>query len=54
MDTVGEIELQFFPPLPSSTISYTLAGQKRSQGFPYSSRQRVAHTEVSATFRWEG
>ncbi len=31
------------PPAPSSTISYTLAGQNRVQGLPNSAVQRVAH-----------
>src|SRR5215469_3373286 len=42
------------PPLPSSTISYTLAGQKRSQGLPYSRVQRPAQMLVSATLRCTG
>src|SRR5215469_2173185 len=42
------------PPLPSSTISYTPAGQNRSQGLPYSRVQRPAQMLVSATFRCTG
>src|SRR5271170_1544010 len=42
------------PPAPSSTISYTPAGQKRSQGLPYSLPQRLAQISVSATFRCTG
>ena len=44
-----------FPGLAASgTISYTFAGQKCWQGFPYSSRQRVTQIEVSCTIRWLG
>src|SRR5437868_8158361 len=42
------------PPEPSGTISYTPAGQKFSQGLPYSTTQRVAQMLVSCTFRWTG
>src|SRR5215472_12496550 len=42
------------PPAPSSTISYTPAGQKRSQGLPYSRLQRSTQMRVSATFRCTG
>src|SRR5574337_1700841 len=38
----------------SSTISYTLAGQKRVQGLPYSTVQRSTQTLVSATCRGTG
>src|SRR5262249_52644839 len=42
------------PPAPSSTISYTPAGQNRSQGLPYSRLQRSMQMRVSATFRCTG
>src|ERR1700694_2694504 len=42
------------PPRPSSTSSYTLAGQKRSHGLPNSRAQRCAQMLVSATFRCTG
>src|SRR6185437_9685754 len=38
----------------SSTISYTLAGQKRWQGLPYSIVQRSMHIVVSSTCRCTG
>src|SRR5262249_1935790 len=41
----------FFPPWPSSTISYTLAGQKRVHGLPYSIRHLVRQMSVSCTIR---
>src|SRR5580658_10047487 len=51
---VGGVDLQAPPAVASSTISYTPAGQKRSQGWPYSLPQRCAQIEVSATFRCTG
>src|SRR6185312_15623557 len=43
------------PSLPgSSTISYTLAGQKRMQGLPYSTVQRSTQMLVSSTCRCTG
>src|SRR6201998_2406357 len=42
------------PPWPSSTISYTPAGQKRSHGLPYSTAQRPAQMLKSATLRCTG
>src|SRR5262249_31347649 len=41
------------PPLASS-ISYTAAGQKYWQGFPYSTVQRLIQILKSRTFRWGG
>src|SRR6187551_3728308 len=38
----------------SSTISYTLAGQKRVQGLPYSTVQRSTQMLVSSTCRCTG
>src|SRR5579875_1777629 len=42
------------PACASSTISYTLAGQKRVQGLAYSVTQRSTQIEVSATCRCTG
>jgi len=44
----------FTAPFASLAISYTDAGQKYWQGFPYSSRHLVAQMFVSATRRWQG
>src|SRR6185312_14239870 len=40
--------------MASSTISYTLAGQKRVQGLSYSSLQRVTQMDGSETTKWTG
>jgi hypothetical protein len=44
----------FFPPAPSSTISYTDAGQNRVHGLPYYVAQRVAQMLRSRTFKCGG
>src|SRR6266481_3488886 len=44
----------FTLPFVSLAISYTAAGQKYWQGFPYSSTHFVAQMPVSATCRWHG
>src|SRR5436190_21179517 len=44
----------FLPPLSSSTISYTDAGQKRVHGFPYSVAHVVAQMFLSRTLRCGG
>src|SRR5215813_13530270 len=49
------ITSRFFPGRASSgIISYTAAGQKLSQGLPYSTEHLSEHTSVSATCRWWG
>src|SRR5688572_28271086 len=44
----------FWPPAPSSTISYTEAGQKRVHGLPYSVAHVVAQMFLSRTLRCGG